>query len=948
GYTQFTATAYSTATGYGWENTSSIYADTRSSGNDLEIDMHQIDAEKRFFVDVPDGTYNVTLHFYDASFGQLGINVDIESANVISNFNLNTATHITRTFETSVTDSQLTIRIYSSIGAGMILNGLEVEEIGGCNDGATRICDTGLQGACSAGEQTCSNEIWGICGQIVFPSAEICGNGIDEDCDGSDLQCPSGDGVIFEDDFEGWTDFYPAEENVIWDTRNGSTANIATASNGKWCNGMDWNEYGLPDTQVITSQGRNNSSSLVGNIESRVQPAAGLTTILQDRTHDELYFRWYTKYDPEWGWWPSQTSQKLARIRWTPEGSECYVSDPDDIIPIFAWGNMVHAIFPVQGVTPTVYSSPEALWSNYGPDNWISLEFYVKLNDLGQSNGVLTSWINGVKVLHSDEVFLRQSDTHINSFNIGDNIIYTNAAGSSGVPWFPPEERQIWWDDIVVSTNYIGPESCPDGTEITLENVGPCYCGGSPNPGDTSNVYTSGYCCSGAWQSSSCSAQCTESWSCTTWSSCVNNQQTRTCTDANDCGTTNNKPAELQSCSLPGEGVIFEDNFDGWHEIDTDYPGVLCDGNDNIELCRPEGSEWCGFSPYSWSDYGLPDSQVKSNGGRFGSNSLVSNIESRIQPTGSLTGWIPEKNHDELYFRWYLKYDPTWSWWPEQNGQKLARIQWNPEGTECGALTEYAKSAWNWGRMVYYIGGTIPTIYSDPEVYWYDYEPGNWILLENYIKLNTVGESNGVLSSWIDGKKVLHIENMELRTSDVHLNKIAFPGNIIYTNQPGSSGVPWFPPEEKQLWTDDFVISTNYIGPEPCPDGTKITMENVGACYCGTSYASPDCNATDPSACTGIVDSGYCCNNSWQENACTPPEECLVDVDACTISLGTLDNCSQDNLVYQYEVNTTVENTVIGLQENKSYDIKIENLTVETEQNISRNSNSEGVLEFSS
>ncbi len=49
---------------------------------------------------------------------------------------------------------------------------------------------------------------------------------------------------------------------------------------------------------------------------------------------------------------------------------------------------------------------------------------------------------------------------------------------------------------------------------------------------------------------------CTESWSCSAWSSwntCINSSQshTRTCTDANNCGTTTTKPAttETQSCT---------------------------------------------------------------------------------------------------------------------------------------------------------------------------------------------------------------------------------------------------------------------------------------------------------------------------------------------------------------------------------------------------------------
>ena len=42
---------------------------------------------------------------------------------------------------------------------------------------------------------------------------------------------------------------------------------------------------------------------------------------------------------------------------------------------------------------------------------------------------------------------------------------------------------------------------------------------------------------------------CTPSWSCGSWSDCINGQQTRTCTDSNYCGVTTGKPATSQSCS---------------------------------------------------------------------------------------------------------------------------------------------------------------------------------------------------------------------------------------------------------------------------------------------------------------------------------------------------------------------------------------------------------------
>ncbi len=42
---------------------------------------------------------------------------------------------------------------------------------------------------------------------------------------------------------------------------------------------------------------------------------------------------------------------------------------------------------------------------------------------------------------------------------------------------------------------------------------------------------------------------CTPDWQCTNWGTCSGGTQTRTCTDANACGTSTGKPAESQSCT---------------------------------------------------------------------------------------------------------------------------------------------------------------------------------------------------------------------------------------------------------------------------------------------------------------------------------------------------------------------------------------------------------------
>ena len=51
------------------------------------------------------------------------------------------------------------------------------------------------------------------------------------------------------------------------------------------------------------------------------------------------------------------------------------------------------------------------------------------------------------------------------------------------------------------------------------------------------------------------SINCTGPWSCTEWTSCQYNQQTRICSDVYSCGTLTTKPAENQSCSS-GSGLL--------------------------------------------------------------------------------------------------------------------------------------------------------------------------------------------------------------------------------------------------------------------------------------------------------------------------------------------------------------------------------------------------------
>ena len=106
---------------------------------------------------------------------------------------------------------------------------------------------------------------------------------------------------------------------------------------------------------------------------------------------------------------------------------------------------------------------------------------------------------------------------------------------------------------------------------------------------------------------------CVETWSCTNWSTCSSNQQTRSCIDVNDCGTNTSKPSENQSCSInPGNPTIecYSDE-----ECMLDATGQpYCEGSN---LCIPSLSYKCinnGTASSYCNSTSVKDCSVCSNG----------------------------------------------------------------------------------------------------------------------------------------------------------------------------------------------------------------------------------------------------------------------------------------------------------------------------------------------
>ena len=80
-------------------------------------------------------------------------------------------------------------------------------------------------------------------------------------------------------------------------------------------------------------------------------------------------------------------------------------------------------------------------------DRWYCLEHMIRVNDVGQANGEMAAWIDGELYLHYQGFRWRtDEDVRIKRFTIG---LYVHRATRANT---------VWYDDVVLSTGYIGPE----------------------------------------------------------------------------------------------------------------------------------------------------------------------------------------------------------------------------------------------------------------------------------------------------------------------------------------------------------------------------------------------------------------------------------------------------------------------------------------------------------
>ena len=185
------------------------------------------------------------------------------------------------------------------------------------------------------------------------------------------------------------------------------------------------------------------------------------------------------------------------------------------------------------------------------------------------------------------------------------------------------------------------------------------------------------------------------------------------------------------------------------------------------------------------------------------------------------TGAEPE----EIYFRYYLRLADDWN--QTRQGGKMPGISGTYGRAGWGGRKSDGRNGWSARGSFYYsipegnpLAGTHPIgtycyhadmrgRYGDIWIWQKGYRgflrKNRWYSVEQYLKLNTPGEKNGVLRAWIDGR--LAFEKKDIRFRLVDTLRI----EQIWMNVYHGGTVP--SPRDQHCYIDNVVIANKYIGP---------------------------------------------------------------------------------------------------------------------------------------
>lgn len=174
---------------------------------------------------------------------------------------------------------------------------------------------------------------------------------------------------------------------------------------------------------------------------------------------------------------------------------------------------------------------------------------------------------------------------------------------------------------------------------------------------------------------------------------------------------------------------------------------------------------------------------------------------------------------EEIYFRYYLRLGEDWN--PERGG-KLPGIGATYNRGGWGGRPSDGRNGWSArgqfkgqknglteiGFYCYHadMKGPYGSTWMWDENRFKGLKNNRWYCIEQYAKLNTPGQNDGILRGWVDGKPVF--EKTDLRMRDIPDLKIENIWLNLY------HGGQWTASTDDHLFIDDIIIAKEYIGPK--------------------------------------------------------------------------------------------------------------------------------------
>lgn len=250
-------------------------------------------------------------------------------------------------------------------------------------------------------------------------------------------------GIIFQDDFESDSSTWTCSQGQLSKWSSGYMACGSTSGFGpEWKMGPGhnsknavyaWKKSGVPNGYRTESQ-----RWLTGSDVKR-----------------EIYHRWYMKVPPAaqfnktigqgFKFW-----RYITRANGFSGPSEVYLNVRGGS---FATGNLTIYSTGQNATGRTPYLDLVPI-SSFNDNQWHCHELRIKINTAGQADGVIQYWLDGVlKATHSNLMLDNKSGQG------GIHRIGVGIGNVSDSAWNQSDWSAVAFDDIVVSTDYVGPKS---------------------------------------------------------------------------------------------------------------------------------------------------------------------------------------------------------------------------------------------------------------------------------------------------------------------------------------------------------------------------------------------------------------------------------------------------------------------------------------------------------